>query len=806
MTVSVILVTYNHESYIARAIESVLSQANVDWELLISEDCSRDLTREIVARYQRAHPNRIRVLLSPHNLGTNEVFTRAVAVARGEFIATLDGDDYWISPDKLRRQVEFMTEHPECSMCFHNVLKFWEGKALTPAPFHEQPLPPLLSFSEILLRNDVASCSAMLRRRLITNLPAWYDSAPLGDWPLYIVSAQHGDIGYIDRIMGAYRIHDRGAWSGSSELDQLLLRSNFYRVLRLDGERAHSEIPHALSRVGEDLTQLVARQTDHRQWTNAIRSAVALARHFPGQALREVRTTLSPHSQPRRLRRYPRLYRAFRDVRGRLKRQPAEPAFEGVVEHIDRRFAGGWVWDCANPDAILSIDIRDQHQLLATVSADRFRGDLIAAGKGDGYHGFACELPVPAGLSSARPRVYVAGTDWELTSPALATVPPPESIQARPVRHERPQRVLFAYRFLGAGGVETALINRSEALRKEGIESTVLFGQSYGSGGAALANRPNVHVGLDPGALFDLLSQPYDVVSIVDYPDLLPLATLARPDALFFAETHTPLAQWLRDFCRSTGVPAVRGVLVPSQFNAERVRRVCTAGKSIDVIPNAIDQTHFAPARVEVLGARFGPLLERTVILFVGRLEEAKNPDGFLEAASLLSTRHRALHFILVGDAPGNEPYRTRLQNRIPRDRKNEYTFVRDVPYDDMPLYYSLAGYTGGCLLSTARFESVPMTFIEAMACDCPVVAAQVGGIAEIVKHEETGVLFEVENGPAAVAAVEAIIAPSARAGHRQRVISAARRYVHEVHSHVATAQRFLDVVTRVPATEVAHR
>ena len=112
--VSVIVVTYRHEAFIAQAVESALSQkTDFPIEILISEDCSPDRTREIVTDLQRRHPETIRLFLSERNQNDNEVITRAWKVARGRYIACLDGDDYWTDPLKLQKQVEFLDQHPD---------------------------------------------------------------------------------------------------------------------------------------------------------------------------------------------------------------------------------------------------------------------------------------------------------------------------------------------------------------------------------------------------------------------------------------------------------------------------------------------------------------------------------------------------------------------------------------------------------------------------------------------------------------------------------------------------------------------
>ncbi len=109
IAVTVLVMTYNHERYIRRALDGALGQElTVPYEVLISEDCSTDGTREIVEAYARRHPDRIRLVLSPANLRSNEVVARGFRAARGRYLALLDGDDFWTAEDKLQAQFDFL--------------------------------------------------------------------------------------------------------------------------------------------------------------------------------------------------------------------------------------------------------------------------------------------------------------------------------------------------------------------------------------------------------------------------------------------------------------------------------------------------------------------------------------------------------------------------------------------------------------------------------------------------------------------------------------------------------------------------
>lgn len=112
--VSVGLLTYNHEKFIAQAIESVLNQkVNFKYELVIAEDASTDKTREIVIEYQKKYPDIIRLILQEKNVGMKENSNILRRACRGKYRANLEGDDYWYTTDKLQRQVDFLEQNPD---------------------------------------------------------------------------------------------------------------------------------------------------------------------------------------------------------------------------------------------------------------------------------------------------------------------------------------------------------------------------------------------------------------------------------------------------------------------------------------------------------------------------------------------------------------------------------------------------------------------------------------------------------------------------------------------------------------------
>jgi glycosyltransferase involved in cell wall biosynthesis len=217
--VSVDMITYNHEKYIAEAIESVLMQeTDFPVELVIGEDCSTDGTRQIVKAYAEKYPQVIRALLPDHNLGMQHNGLAALAACRGKYIACLEGDDFWTSPQKLAVQAKFLDEHRDCVLCHHRVthFRFNLGNAIAEFPPPEKRQERATG-KRLASGNFIQTCSLMFRSSAMPPLGEEFMKLKLGDWPLCALMAQQGWMGYLDQNMAAYRLHDTSSWSAQSQ-------------------------------------------------------------------------------------------------------------------------------------------------------------------------------------------------------------------------------------------------------------------------------------------------------------------------------------------------------------------------------------------------------------------------------------------------------------------------------------------------------------------------------------------------------------------------------------------------------------
>lgn len=233
--VSVLVCTYNHEKFIEEAVCSVLEQeATFTYEVVIIDDCSTDRTRSLAVKLRDQHPQRIRLLLAEKNKNDNRVWMEVIHTTLSPYIALLDGDDYWTSPHKLQRQVNFLDTHPDFSVSFHNATAFFEDGSAPSYSFNHPLQGEIVTLEDLWVGNIIAGCSPMLRRSAIRRIPEWFVDIKWGDWALYILAAEQGNIGYIRDIMGAYRVHNGGVWSGLSESQQIEGVIEFYEQMNVN--------------------------------------------------------------------------------------------------------------------------------------------------------------------------------------------------------------------------------------------------------------------------------------------------------------------------------------------------------------------------------------------------------------------------------------------------------------------------------------------------------------------------------------------------------------------------------------------
>ena len=249
LKVSVTILTYNQAKFIGQTIESALAQqTDFDYEILVGDDCSTDGARDIIADYERRYPGKVRAVLHPRNLGQNGLFNtiETLKLAQGQYIAALDGDDYWTDPLKLQKQVDFLDAHPDFSACFHNALITYEmgkGPALLPDCILNPPDQKAVVTVEDLVGEDeiwFMATSAVLFRNGLMHYPDWFLKSSSGDIPRYIILAKNGPIGYLPDVMSVYRKNPNGASFQDNYRDPRFLLNRISMYKGINGELGHT--------------------------------------------------------------------------------------------------------------------------------------------------------------------------------------------------------------------------------------------------------------------------------------------------------------------------------------------------------------------------------------------------------------------------------------------------------------------------------------------------------------------------------------------------------------------------------------
>jgi hypothetical protein len=209
--VSVVSITYNHEAYIREALDGFIAQTtDFPVEIIVADDASTDATPAIIQEYADRHPHLFRPILRSENVGTHANLTDALSAARGKYLALCEGDDYWIDPMKLTKQVAFLDRHPETAVCFHPVWMIWTDGHARDWKFPVVQLRRNLSVETLISGNFIQTNSVVYRRLArYDDIPA--DVMPL-DWYLHVRHAVHGDIAMLPETMAVYRRHSQGMW------------------------------------------------------------------------------------------------------------------------------------------------------------------------------------------------------------------------------------------------------------------------------------------------------------------------------------------------------------------------------------------------------------------------------------------------------------------------------------------------------------------------------------------------------------------------------------------------------------------
>ena len=320
-------------------------------------------------------------------------------------------------------------------------------------------------------------------------------------------------------------------------------------------------------------------------------------------------------------------------------------------------------------------------------------------------------------------------------------------------------KVLFVYKYLTLGGVETVLRARLDGLDRWGIEAHAWFFHDLGGRRVFAGREDRVHVGDVESCL--RYAADFDLLATIDTEEIFPgFAGATRPRLV--VECHTPYVENL-GYLKTLGPLRPAAVLVPSEHQRRVVLERLDGGAPVLVIPNPLREAFVAEP------VPFPVPLRRPVVAWIGRLDELKNWKGFIELAGKLDGKAE----IWLAGKPVEAGVAEEL---LERSREagilGRLRWYRGLPHDRVPAFLDAVRDSGGVAVSTSNGESFGMTVAEAMARRCAVVAPDRTPFTEFVEDGVNGRLYRPG------AAAERVQGLLADAGLRARLGGKARESI----------------------------
>jgi len=210
------MITYGHEAYIKQALESLLVQnTKFEYELIISNDCSTDDTHKIIEECINNYKGPVNIKYNnlENNLGMMPNFIFTLNQCSGDYVALCEGDDYWIDPLKLQKQVDYISKHPNCNLVFTDV-KVWNESKKIFLPNWAIIKKEDYEFKDLIERNIITTCTVLFRNPYKDEeISNWLLDFKVGDYPLYLFLLQTGYAHFLKEVTAVYREHTGGVFS-----------------------------------------------------------------------------------------------------------------------------------------------------------------------------------------------------------------------------------------------------------------------------------------------------------------------------------------------------------------------------------------------------------------------------------------------------------------------------------------------------------------------------------------------------------------------------------------------------------------
>lgn len=266
--VAIHCITYNQVSYIAQCLDGfVMQKTTFPFVAIVHDDASTDGTVDVVRKYAEKYPDIILPIFETENQYSKNdgaiirIMTQALNKVGAKYVAMCEGDDYWIDPEKLQKQVDFLEEHKDFSICFHNV-KIWkqEEQALVD-DFITRNVPEETTILDLANENYIHTPSVMYHySENVQNSILEIGQQPVGDYIMHMLYAEQGKIKKMPEAMAVYR-YGIGIWSNQE--DEMIFKWSKVLISLMFYFRSNNEVYNKLAMALKNIIKSINREYNH---------------------------------------------------------------------------------------------------------------------------------------------------------------------------------------------------------------------------------------------------------------------------------------------------------------------------------------------------------------------------------------------------------------------------------------------------------------------------------------------------------------------------------------------------------------
>ena len=218
--VSIQCLVYNHEPFLRQCLDGfVMQQTDFLFEAIVHDDASTDGSVAIIHEYAEKYPDIIKPIFETENQYCKKDGSIRRTInhhIRSKYVALCEGDDYWIDPLKLQKQVDFLESHPDYTMCCCRTKLLSEKKQVYIGENYCYNQSQDILVKDLINRTGlfISTCSILYKKSVKDNYPIYCEKCAVGDYPLQIMCAMKGKTYYFNEPMAVYRINNPNSWMG----------------------------------------------------------------------------------------------------------------------------------------------------------------------------------------------------------------------------------------------------------------------------------------------------------------------------------------------------------------------------------------------------------------------------------------------------------------------------------------------------------------------------------------------------------------------------------------------------------------